>query len=231
MPARAKWHEIRARLEEEGCVECRCNDAMTVEHGIPELKMRDKKGKPVDLGNYPRWTTLGGPDAMEAELQKEGIVPMCRNCQYMQTTHFAMKPKIDPDTLPDGKVDKDATEEEVAAYMKKLHLINRRDKRVYVDVLKLTAGKCAECELRVVPWDSPFTPGYTAYPHAFQFAHRSELDKKHGVSKLVASHRTFHTIKPKIDKEVARCRMLCQCCGHVETLARRAEPGASEEGN
>ena len=95
----------------------------------------------------------------------------------------------------------------------------------------LSAGKYAECELRVVPWDSPFTPGYTAYPHAFQFAHRSELDKKHGVSKLVASHRTFHTIKPKIDKEVARCRMLCQCCGHVETLERASEPGASEEGN
>ena len=204
---------------------------MTIEHRIPELKMRDKKDLTVDLGDYSRWTTLGGPDAMEAELHKEGIVPMCFNCQFMQTTHTAMKPKIDPDTLPDGKRGKDATKEEVAANVKKRKLVYRREKQAYVDAIKLAAGKCAKCELRVVQRDSPFSPGHTAYPHAFQFAHRSELDKKHAVSELVASRRPLKTDKPKIDKEVARCRMLCQCCGHVETLARRAEPGASEEGN
>jgi hypothetical protein len=228
---RAKWYEIRARLTEEGCVECGCNDAMTVEHGIPELKMRNKKSKSVELSDYSKWATLGGPDAMEAELQKEGVVPMCRNCQFMQLTHNAMKPKIDPDTLPDGKRGKDATKEDEAAYNKKHQLVIRREKQAYVDAIKLAAGECAECELRVVPQGSPFSPGHTAYPHAFQFAHRSELDWEHSVSKLVNSCSTLNTVKPKIDKEVARCRVLCQCCGHVETLERASEPGASEEGN
>ena len=223
---RAKWYEIRARLEKQGCVACGRKDAMTVEHSLPELKMRDKKGGPVELSNYPKWPVLGGPDAMEAELQKEGVVPMCFNCQYMQPTHSAMQAS-DPNDLPDVRCCDDE-----AAYQKKRKLVIRDEKRYYVDTIKIMEfGECDDCGLLVVPSDQHCEPDTNAYPHAFQFAHRSELDKEHNVSKLVHSCRLLKTVKPKIDKEIARCRLLCMCCGHLETQRRASEPGPSEEGN
>lgn len=228
---RAKWYEIRAKLEEKGCVECGCTDAMTVEHTNPKEKRRNKKGKPVCLGKYVKWRVLGGPEAMQAEYDKPSVVPMCSNCQFMQPTHNAMKPKLNPKYLPEGKRGKNATEQEVAAYQKKYALTQRRAKQAYVDPKKLTIGQCAECEFRVVPWGSDFTPGVTGYPHAFQWAHRSELDKEDGVAKIVHSAKSFKTAKPLLDTEMARSRMLCQCCGKTETDARALAPGPSEEGN
>lgn len=225
--SRAKWYEIRARLQKQGCVACGRNDSMTVEHGLPELKMRDKKGDTVDLGSYSRWHVLGGPDAMEAELQKEGVVPMCYNCQFMQPTHSAMQARIDPNDLPDVRACDDK-----AAYTKKRDIVVRDEKKYYVDTIKIMEfGNCEDCGLLVVPSDQHYEPDANAYPHAFQFAHRSELDKEHSVSKLVASRRLLKTAKPKIDKEIARCRLLCMCCGHLETQRRVSEPGPSEEGN
>jgi len=228
---RAKWHELKAKLEEVGCVECGCNDSMTVEHTNPKEKRRNKKGKPVCLSDHTKWSVLGGTVAMQAEYDKPSVVPMCMNCQLMQPTHTAMKPKLDPKDLPDGKQGKNATEEEVAAHSKKYHLTQRRAKQAYVDPKKLAIGQCAECEFRVVPRGDAFTPGVTGYPHAFQWAHRSELDKEDGVAKIVNSAKSFATAKPLLDKEMARSRMLCQCCGKTETDKRKGAPGPSEEGN
>jgi len=228
---RAKWYEIKAQLQEKGCILCGCDDGMTVEHTKPEEKMRDKKGDTVDLSSYTKWTTLGSHEAMQAEFDKPSVVPMCINCQSMQPTGNAMKPKLDPDSLPDGKTGKSATKEETAAYNKKWLLIERRKKQAYVNGKKLELAQCAECEFRVVPWGSDFTPGVTGYPHSFQFAHRSELDKEEAVSKIVNSCKSFKTAKPLLDKEMARSRMLCQCCGKTETEERVDVPGPSEEGN
>jgi len=91
--------------------------------------------------------------------------------------------------------------------------------------------KRAECEFRVVPWGTPFTPGYTGYPHAFQWAHRSEPDKGEGVADIVASRQSCATAKPLLKKEMKRCRMLCMCCGKTETASRALAPGPSEEGD
>lgn len=49
------------------------------------------------------------------------------------------------------------------------------------------------------------------------------------MSDIVASTRTFTTCKPKLDKEMAHCRLLCMCCHQTETDARKHAPGASEE--
>ena len=95
----------------------------------------------------------------------------------------------------------------------------------------LRAPSALECELRIVPRGSPVTPGVTAWPHAFPFAHRSELDKEDNVGRLVSSRSPLTTKQPKIDKEINRARMLCQCCAFVETEKRKAAPGPSEEGN
>tara|TARA_X000001036_G_scaffold418897_1_gene438180 strand:- start:6 stop:899 length:894 start_codon:yes stop_codon:yes gene_type:complete len=224
---RAKWYELRAQLQEMGCAECGWHgvDAMTVEHTKPEEKMRDKKGKPVCLGRYSEWFSLG-PTAMQAEFDKESVVPMCLTCQLMQPTHTAMKPKLDPASLPEVRKCDDR-----AAYEKKYHLTERRKKQNYVDGEKLEIGECAECWMRVVPFGSTYAPGHSAYPHAFQWAHRSELDKGQSVSAIAASTQSFETCKPELDREMGRSRMLCMNCGHVETQARQRAPGPSEEGN
>tara|TARA_X000001036_G_scaffold163351_1_gene155037 strand:- start:6 stop:905 length:900 start_codon:yes stop_codon:yes gene_type:complete len=225
---RAKWFEIREQMQELGCAECGWHgvDAMTVEHTDPSEKKRDANGNPVCLGEYAKWKTLGGPAAMQAEFDKPSVIPMCHICQAMQPTHNAMKPKLDPATLPEVSQYVD-----MAAYMKKYHLTETRKKMDYVDGKKLAIGECAECWMRVVPFGSAYAPGHSAYPHAFQWAHRSELDKGQGVAKIVNSRQSFDTAKPKLDREMGRSRMLCMNCGKVETDARQRAPGPSEEGN
>lgn len=224
---RTKWFELRAKMEEQGCILCGCTDNMSVEHTDPEEKMRDAKGQPVCLGEYTKWIVLGGPEAMQAEFDKPSIVPMCLNCQYMQPTGYAMQPKLDPKDLPDGK--QRGTKEEQAAYTKKRNLTRRQEKQDYVNKKKLAIGQCAECCYTVVRHGSVWSPGYTGYPHAFAFAHRSELDKEAGVSTIVGSCHTFKKCKPLLDKEMARCRLLCMCCNKTETDARKHAPGPSEE--
>ena len=235
---RAKWLEIKADLERRRCSVCGRNDGMSVEHTIPSEKKRDKKGNFVNLSDYSKWKSLGGPEAMQAEYDKPSVVPMCLNCNYMQPTCNMMKPKLNPDELPDGKQGKNATCEEVAAYKKKQHLIEKHKKQEYVDNIKLKyvnqsgqVATCDDCSLKMISRGSKWSPGYTAYPHVFQFAHRSEMDKKDGVAELVNSTRYFKTVKPLIDKEIKRSRLLCMCCAKTETDARNSCPGPSEEGN
>jgi len=233
---RAKWFEIKRNLEEEGCSVCGCTDGMTVEHTIPSEKKRNKHGNTVCLSKYSKWASLGGPQAMQEEYDKPSVVPMCINCNLMQPTCTHMQPKLNPDDLPNGKWN--GTPEEAAAYDKKWHLVEKLKKKAYVDNLKLNyvnssgnVGECEECIMEVIPHGSKWRPEYTGYPHVFQFAHRSELDKDDGVGELVHSCRSLKTEKPKIDKEIARSRMLCMCCADAENQARESCPGASEEGN
>ena len=223
-----KWYEIKEQLEELGCVECGWNgvDAMTLEHTDPSKKKRDEKGDPVCLSQYAKWPALGGPEAMQTEFDMESAVPMCLNCQLMAPTHDAMKPKLDPDTLPTVSQYVDR-----AAYQKKRHLTEKHKKMDYVDSKKLAIGGCAECWMKVVPFGVEYTPGYSGYPHAFQWAHRSELDKGRGVAVVVTDRRSFKRSKPELDEEMARSRLLCMNCGHVETQERKNAPGPSEEGN
>jgi len=223
---RNKCLEIKAQLEEEGCVLCGCTDGMTVEHTDPNEKMRNKKGVKINLGDYGKWASLGGPEAMQAERDKPSVVAMCINCQSMQPTNNSMKEKIDPKSLPNVH----RTENE-PLYRKRRHLVVKHEKMAYVNAKKLAIGKCENCEYRVVPWGSGWRPGQTGYPHAFQWAHRSEIDKGKSVSILVTSHLTFEKAKPKLDKEMARCRLLCMCCGKTETDTRKKAPGPSEEDN
>ena len=81
--------------------------------------------------------------------------------------------------------------------------------------------------MRVVPRGSVYSPGYSAYPHAFQWAHRSELDKGQNVSTIVTSRQAFNAAKPKLDREMGRSRLLCMNCGHVETQVRQRAPSAA----
>ena len=48
---------------------------------------------------------------------------------------------------------------------------------------------------------------------------------------MAYSSLSFATAKPLLDKEMARSRILCMCCGKTETDSRKGAPGPSEEGN
>jgi hypothetical protein len=220
---RAKWYALKADAEKLGCAECGCNDAISFEHTDPSTKIVDDKGRTFGLAEISKWTKHG-PEAMQAERNK--CIVLCRNCHCMQSTNLAMQEKIDPSLLPDARY-----RVESAAYLKKYQLVELRKKQEYVDAKKFGIGGCAVCQMRVVPSASDWWPAHTGWPHVFQFAHRSELDKEDGVANIVTRRISFKTAKPLLDREMERCRLLCMCCGQVETDARATEPGPSEEGN
>lgn len=224
---RAKWLELKAEAEATGCSLCGCNDAVSFEHVDPNTKMRftctKEKGKPLELSHYSHWPVHGGPSAMQAEREKCTV--LCLNCHWMQPTGNAMK-RIFAESLPDGNSVFDEK-----AYAKKWKLKQKNKKLDYVDAQKLEVGKCDDCIAVVVPRGDIWRPGQSYWPHCFQWAHRSELDKGDGVAKLVTQRTSLATAKPRIDEEIARCRLLCMCCGQVETGKRASAPGPSEEGN
>ena len=195
--------QIKALNEKAGCVLCKRKTSVTNEHTVPTEKMRNSKGKTVCIGKYAQWTALGGKKAMWAEFSMTSVVPMCLNCNNMQPTADAMKRKDDPPTAT----------------------------QAYVNAKKLELGKCEDCPYRVVPRGTEWTPGVTGWPHAFEFAHRSELDKVDGVAEIVRDNTSLETAKPKLDTEMARSRFLCRCCAKIETDSRKTVPGPSEEGN
>jgi hypothetical protein len=230
----AKWFELQALMQEMGCFFCGRSDSMTLEHRVPSEKKLDKEGNTVCLSEYPKWTTIGGPSGMQREFDLESTVPSCYNCQSMQLTHSAMQPKIETASLPDGR--KNGTKAESDAYDRKWQLINRYKKQDYVNryKLKTSGGKCEDCAFQMVDYSFPLSsiiPGQHGFPHAFQTAHKSELDWEASISKLVTSHLSFAKAKPKIDKELKRCRILCFCCALTETNSRATVPGPSLEGN
>ena len=186
--------------------------------------MRDDQGRTVCLSHHQSWLKLGGPDAMQAEREK--CIVLCFNCHWMASTGNVMQERINPDSLPVMKQG-----DNPQAYHKRNHLVNKRKKQDYVDAKKIEIGGCAECQMKVVSRGSDWTPADSGWPHVFQFAHRSELDKDMSISRIVDSKRTFDNDKGRLDREIARCRLLCMCCGQVETDERATEPGPSEEGN
>jgi hypothetical protein len=231
----AKWYELRALMQEMGCHFCGRSDSMTLEHMDPKEKKRSKDGKrTVCLSEYTKWPSIGGPAAMDREFNLKSVKPSCFNCQLMQLTCTAMQPRENVASLPDGK--SKGTKAEKAAYKRKWQLINRYKKQDYVNRYKLkkSGGKCEDCDFRMVPLSFPLSsiiPGKMGYPHAFHTAHKSELDWEATIGKLVNSNLSYETEKPKIDKELKRCRILCFCCAQVETNSRATVPGPSLEGN
>ncbi len=217
---RKAWFHIKQELVEEGCIECGCTDGMTVEHSDPTVKMRNQKGQTVDLGDYHKWTTIGGPDAMKKERRKQGVVPMCLNCHMMQPTHLAMKERTNTNAFDSLNRSTDRSE-----YIRLWQAIERQKKQDYVNSLKLQVGKCEECEYYVVPRGSPWRPGQTGWPHAFQWAHRAEKNKEISIADIARSNISFCRAQSMIDKEIAKCRLLCMCCGKTETESRALNPG------
>ena len=81
---------------------------------------------------------------------------------------------------------------------------NAERKALYkkVGLMKLEAG-CAHC-------------GYNAHPQALHYDHLDPSTKKAGISTLVGKVRTWSTI----EKEMAKCQVLCSNCHAVKTHPR-----------
>ena len=219
---KVKLAELR---EGKVCQLCGCDDALELDHRDPTTKMRDARGKPVNLSEWYRWSSLGGPDAMEREAALCDI--LCCNCHAMQPTNNVFM-AVSSSSLPDVSQQVDQ-----AAYAKKHWLRVKEEKQAYVNAIKLRIGKCAICTLEVVPVGAVWRPGQSGYPNVFEFAHLSELHKgdhegKYGsVAKSVHCRNVLASVKANIDREThpSRSRLLCACCHRVETIARNQEPG------
>jgi hypothetical protein len=226
---RAKAIELRARMKEMGCAECGCDDAVEFAHYSKELKKKNKKGKPVNLGAYARWAPLGGPEAMEEEFTTTGR-PLCVNCAFMEED-YAVFLGANPDEMEDVRHIED--KKKYTAKKSRKILV---EKQAYVNARKLEIGGCEDCTAKVVETKEECVPGRLYLPHCFHFCHRWEPTKKNQVSKLVCSRTSLFgrknyknskgckaALDAEMDTEV--CALKCACCAKVETDKRKAGPG------
>jgi hypothetical protein len=226
---RAKAIELGARMKEMGCTDCGCDDAVEFAHWSKELKKKDKKGKSVSLGEYTRWASLGGPEAMEEEFTTTGR-PLCSNCAFMEEDH-AVFHGANPDEMEDVK-----PSEDIKKYKAKKKRKYKIEKQAYVNARKLEIGGCEDCTAKVVETREECVPGRLYMPHCFHFRHRWEPTKKNTVGNLVCSRTSLYghkksknrkgckaALDAEMDTEV--CALKCACCAKVETDKRKAGPG------
>lgn len=216
---KALVRKMQSEAREEGCALCGCNDALEFQHVDARSKILDKHGNTVGLAEYARWPMLGGPEAMLKEREK--CIILCTNCHRMETANDSYW------SLKSDDLANVSRKDNAPAYDKKKHLQIKEEKRQYVNSLKNNTGKCEECTAEVVQSTAECIPGKRYLPHCFDYAHISELSKgdEKGmfgtVAKLVYSGRNIKREKPNIDREIAKCRLLCACCHRVETNRRR----------
>ena len=208
---KVKLAELR---EGKVCQLCGCDDALKLDHRDPTTKMRDARGKPVNLSEWYRWSSLGGPDAMEREAALCNI--LCCNCHAMQPTNNVFM-AVSSSSLPDVSQQVDQ-----AAYAKKHWLRVKEEKQAYVNAIKLRIGKCAispsgRCGAQGSPatpmsLSSPTSPSCTRGTTRVS-GQECALPQRTGLRQ--GKHRPRD----------APVTLLCACCHRVETIARNQEPG------
>eukprot|EP00966_Prymnesium_polylepis_P292533 6755803-Prymnesium_polylepis.1 len=76
---------------------------------------------------------------------------LCGFCHSLEKTGNAANRYPDPDTMPDGKQGKSATEEVVKQYSDKRKAKIRYPKQQYIDAKKRAVGACTKCNRPVKP--------------------------------------------------------------------------------
>jgi hypothetical protein len=192
------WTAIALRTGD--CSVCgKCTDKLEYDHRLDEEKVYE-----VLAAAY--WACHGGVDAMIKETNK--CNPKCHDCHS--------------DYEAEGKINhaihkrKYATLEEMpttttAEKQAKRVRGYRDEKQTYVNDIKMRIGGCQECSKRISGREHCFK---------FEFAHRDATDYKGKVANIVNSRTTLKTAKPLLDKEIAKCRLLCHDCHREETRSR-----------
>ena len=237
---KAWWDARRQRAAREhgGCQNPQCLErgdeawcAITGDHGTnPKKKKWNKKtGKwvPVPLSDYKFWPGNGGVAAMEEE-EKQIKQWICHCCHRLEPTSATGNRIPNPETLPPGK--RRGTDEDVKQYNRLRRARIRHPKQQYVDELKRKIGCCAWCRRLVLPGTE----------QSFDFDHLEEITKcvrrkvdgvlkdalfrgTGGVAGLATNHsnasvldaiddETRFTVRQLIDREVAKCQLLCANC-------------------
>lgn len=118
-------------------------------------------------------------------------VILCRCCHHQQDSHTHAK------AIP------------LEQLVKGTPLFNARqytnEKQAYVNALKREIGQCYYCGTEMQCDEGN--------EHAFQMMHGEDgLTKCCGVADLVKARRPLKTDKPRIDAEMAKCRLGCANC-------------------
>lgn len=155
------------------------------------------------LSDYSWWVTRGGVEAMQIEAEK--CEPRCRNCHMMRENMCIFQTQYGSwEDMPDTTL---------AEHRAKRERRQIFEKDTYINQIKARHAACAECAIQVK--DYAF--------HVFVFAHIDAKEKACNVADLRKSRQSLHTAKPLIDREVERCRLLCQVCHSKETRSRNGD--------
>ena len=192
------WTAIALRTGD--CSVCgKCTDKLEYDHRPDEEKV-------YKVLSTAYWAGHGGVDAMIKEANK--CDPKCHDCHC--------------DYEAEGKINHDvhkrkyATLEEMpttttAEKIAKRIRGYRDEKQTYVNDIKMRIGGCQECSKHIFGREHCFK---------FEFAHRDATDYKCKVSQIVHRTTKLETAKPLLDKEIAKCRLLCHDCHRGETRSR-----------
>ena len=169
------------------CKENSCVDCGITDYRIMTADHRLGVNKVYSLSSYTWWSSHGGIPAMDKEFKK--VVPRCVTCHRIKTQE-----DNDVHNLRSTSRDK--------------HVIRRRQIRrdllEYVNSVKMNIGECYHCKRRVTPLSCT----------AFDFDHVDPSKKVKPISGMLRG--SYHSIK-KIDKEIAKCSLLCGACHHLKT--------------
>lgn len=175
------------------CVDCGRDDGFSEFDHVRDTKVHN-------VSDYCWWVWNGGVEAMRAEAAK--CVARCRNCHSMQESGNKYKRKYATlEEMPTA-----TREERIAKHMRRY----LDEKIAFVDARKLELGACEDCAFAVTP----------ASCHVFVFAHRDATTKTKSVAQLCNTHASLPTTRPKLEAEMAKCRLLCAVCHSKETRVR-----------
>jgi hypothetical protein len=223
VPARCRdvWIEICKDKAKRGCRDCGEDrpECFESEHA-------DREGKPEGCRSIMDWEWFAnkykerGPEEMWKAYRDEHVVPLCRCCHLIQSTHNGAR-GADSSTLADGS---DAKRQREYKEAKTAH--NNKRKREFVNVKEdgreLPPGQCYYCEDEFVVAEGE--------ERAMEWMHQCEESKKCTISKLVGDRKSPETAIPLIDAEIdgtngsGGCRLGCANCHYsCETLPRSKE--------
>ena len=201
--------EIKAHwVKNGGCEVCDCcdTDVLSGDH-------EGRLGK-ADEGqrlNACWWAVNGGAEA----LLKHYLWPnstvrcLCLFCHHLEKSH----------NIHTGANPKDLAEGSKAKRERDYKL----EKQAHANKEKKRRGKC-EHLLCCDPFTGLPRVVEEGNCHAFHFAHKDEVDKTFGISKMALSTQSPATAIPKLDKEMPKCYVYCANCHQkYDTLPRLKE--------
>jgi hypothetical protein len=166
------------------------------------------EGRKIEpVSRYMWWSWNGGVDAMRAEARK--CTPLCRMCHMLDPASTSSEERrADPNKVKDENY---ATREGFLDARRTARY--RKEKRDYVNKIKRGIRMCANPNCpRDGPSDGLCIEGFE---QCYDFDHIVQKTKKYEISELAAFKGTLKAYKPKIDAEIAKCRLLCSNCHHL----------------